>query len=138
MLHCCLLCCLCCSCSSGSCFVVGPLPAAAGEATDNDLQLAWENLESAKVIWSKDAQPNAAALADVHGLLGDVAMESDDFATALAELDAALGHLAGITQVGSQGFVGGWLLSMLDGVHGRLGWSSCLLVDRKAPAASSC
>lgn len=85
-------------------------PAAAGgdgDGADTDLQLAWENLESAKVIWSRDAQHNAAALADVHGLLGDVAMESDDFGTALAELDAALGHLAGIAQVRA-GAGAGW------------------------------
>lgn len=48
----------------------------------------------------------AASIADVHGLLGDVAMESDDFATALAELDAALGHLAAVVQVGGRGW--GW------------------------------
>ena len=76
-----------------------PLPAAES-AEGGDLQLAWENLDSAKVIWSKDAQVNAAALADVHGLLADVAMESDDFGTALECLAAAQGHLAGITQVG--------------------------------------
>lgn len=37
---------------------------------------------------------------DVHGLLGDVAMESDDFGTALAELDASLAYLAKFVQVG--------------------------------------
>ncbi|PSC74146.1 TPR domain containing [Micractinium conductrix] len=67
-----------------------------------DLQLAWENLETAKVIWQRQAAEAKAAgddkafaqqLADVHGLLGDVAMESDDFVTALAELDAALAYL---------------------------------------------
>ncbi|EFN53411.1 hypothetical protein CHLNCDRAFT_58502 [Chlorella variabilis] len=65
-----------------------------GEAADNDLQLAWENLESAKVIWGKEGEEeHAQQLADVHGLLGEVAMESDDFETALAELDASLAHL---------------------------------------------
>ncbi|KAI7839538.1 hypothetical protein COHA_006720 [Chlorella ohadii] len=65
---------------------------------EGDLQLAWENLETAKVIWAKDADSHAQQLADVHGLLGDVAMESDDFATALAELDASLAYLAKFVQ----------------------------------------
>jgi hypothetical protein len=29
---------------------------AAGEAAENDLQLAWENLETAKVIWSREGE----------------------------------------------------------------------------------
>ncbi|PRW60974.1 TPR domain containing [Chlorella sorokiniana] len=65
---------------------------------EGDLQLAWENLETAKVIWAKDADRHAQQLADVHGLLGDVAMESDDFGTALAELDASLAYLAKFVQ----------------------------------------
>jgi hypothetical protein len=36
----------------------------------------------------------------VHGLLGDVAMESDDFDTALKELDSALAHLQKFVTVG--------------------------------------
>ncbi|KAL4459220.1 hypothetical protein ABPG75_014085 [Micractinium tetrahymenae] len=65
-----------------------------GDGGGSDLQLAWENLETAKVIWQREGEgKNVQQLADVHGLLGDVAMESDDFATALTELDAALGYL---------------------------------------------
>ena len=46
-------------------------------------------------------------------------MESDDFATALAELDAALGHLAGIAQVrAGWGGLAGWLgLGLTDGMR---------------------
>lgn len=75
-------------------------PAAAAEG---DLQLAWENLDTAKVIWGRDPAAHAQQLADVHGLLGDVAMESDDFETALVELEAALGHLVTVVQVGVAG-----------------------------------
>lgn len=35
----------------------------------------------------------------MHGLLGDVAMESDDFGTALTELDASLAYLVKFVQV---------------------------------------
>ncbi|KAL4418824.1 hypothetical protein ABPG77_004064 [Micractinium sp. CCAP 211/92] len=65
-----------------------------GDGGGSDLQLAWENLETAKVIWQREGEDkNAQQLADVHGLLGDVAMESDDFGTAMTELDAALRYL---------------------------------------------
>lgn len=43
--------------------------------------------------------PKPATGADVHGLLGDVAMESDDFGTALTELDAALRYLQKFVEV---------------------------------------
>lgn len=42
--------------------------------------------------------PAPPSTPDVHGLLGDVAMESDDFGTALAELDAALRYLQTFVQ----------------------------------------
>lgn len=73
--------------------------AESGDGGGSDLQLAWENLETAKVIWQREGEDkNAQQLADVHGLLGDVAMESDDFGTALAELDAALRYLQTFVQ----------------------------------------
>ncbi len=36
---------------------------------------------------------------DVHSFLGEVAMESDNFEAALAELDASLAHLTTFVQV---------------------------------------
>ena len=51
------------------------------------------------MIWGRDPQAHAQQLADVHGLLGEVAMESDDFGTALAELEASLGYLAQCVEV---------------------------------------
>ncbi len=47
--------------------------------------------------------PKPATGADVHGLLGDVAMESDDFGTAMTELDAALRYLQKFVEVGETG-----------------------------------
>lgn len=54
-----------------------------------DLQLAWENLEAARAIWSKDDK-NAAKLVDVYQLLGDVAMENESFEDALEDFNSAL------------------------------------------------
>jgi len=59
----------------------------------SDLQLAWENLETAKIIWSRDAKTNASDLAQVQTLLGDIKLEDEDWDAALAEYDAALEHL---------------------------------------------
>lgn len=55
-----------------------------------DLQLAWENLETARAIWSKDENTYSSELADVHLLLGDVAMENEAFEDALSDFDSAL------------------------------------------------
>ena len=61
---------------------------------DGDMQLAWENLETARAIWARDANTNAADLASVHTLLGEVNMENEAFDDALADFDAALQHQA--------------------------------------------
>ena len=65
----------------------------ASGAVEGDMQLAWENLETARAIWAKDATANADALASVHMLLGDVNMENEAFEDALADYDAAIEHL---------------------------------------------
>jgi tetratricopeptide (TPR) repeat protein len=59
-------------------------------AVEGDLQLAWESLETARAIWSKDPVGNASELVEVHLLLGDVAMENGAFEAALADYDAAM------------------------------------------------
>jgi tetratricopeptide (TPR) repeat protein len=66
----------------------------AGGAVEGDMQLAWENLETARAIWARDASANADALASVCMLLGDVNMENEAFEDALNDYDAALEHLS--------------------------------------------
>ncbi|KAL6784887.1 hypothetical protein ACKKBG_A01545 [Auxenochlorella protothecoides x Auxenochlorella symbiontica] len=66
-----------------------------GEASD--LQLAWEHLEAAKVIWAKDGARNAERLAEVHSLLGDVGLENEDFEGALSDFQEAAEHLEAAT-----------------------------------------
>jgi len=66
---------------------------AAGGAVEGDMQLAWENLETARAIWARDADANHDALASVHMLLGDVNMENEAFEDALNDYDAALKNL---------------------------------------------
>ena len=58
-----------------------------------DLQLAWENLETAKIIWSKNPTAHASELADVQLLLGDIKLEDEDWDAALMEYDDALKYL---------------------------------------------
>ena len=60
---------------------------------EGDMQLAWENLETARAIWARQSSTeNAEMLASVHMLLGDVNMENEAFENALADYDAALEH----------------------------------------------
>lgn len=48
-------------------------------------ELAWQLLETARVIYSKDEQKNISEIAAVHCLLGDVAMEDGNFQRAYPE-----------------------------------------------------
>lgn len=58
----------------------------------DDLQLAWEVLDMARIIYSKQPsdKTNDLHLADVHIVLGDVGVESELFDTAVADYKSAL------------------------------------------------
>jgi len=58
------------------------------EATD--LEIAWENLDTARAIWERDPQQYCHDLASVHVLLGDVALENEAFNDSLIDFDQAL------------------------------------------------
>lgn len=60
----------------------------------DDLQVAWENLEIAKVIWSKHGHKFAQQLGEVHALLADISMENDGFEAAQADLETSAVLLA--------------------------------------------
>ncbi|XP_012255290.2 histone-binding protein N1/N2 [Athalia rosae] len=60
----------------------------------NNLQLAWEVLESAKLILLKRGPPGWKHLAEAHRLLGEVGMESGNQQGALTDLQACLDLLA--------------------------------------------
>lgn len=62
----------------------------------NNLQLAWEILESGKLILLKRGPPGWKHLAEAHRLLGEVAMESGNQQGALTDLQACLDLLAKI------------------------------------------
>lgn len=55
-----------------------------------DLEIAWENLDTARAIWEKDPQQYCHDLASVHVLLGDVALENEAFNDSLLDYDHAL------------------------------------------------
>lgn len=59
------------------------------EAT-SDLEIAWENLDTARAIWERDPQQYCHDLASVHVLLGDVALENEAFNDSLVDYDHAL------------------------------------------------
>jgi len=68
-------------------------PAAADEEKDDlveERELAWEMLESTRIILQKNAELNASKIADVHTLLGDVAMEDGNFDRAYEEYTQAI------------------------------------------------
>lgn len=55
-----------------------------------DLQVAWEVLELAKIVFSKRGETGIKQLAEAHRLLGEVAMESGNPEVAIADLENAL------------------------------------------------
>ncbi|XP_043280072.1 protein HGV2 [Venturia canescens] len=55
-----------------------------------DLQVAWEVLELAKIVFTKRGEAGLKHLAETHRLLGEVAMESDNPQGAIADLEGAL------------------------------------------------
>jgi tetratricopeptide (TPR) repeat protein len=79
--------------------------AGAGEA-ESDMQLAWENLEYARLIYSGGpggapgapaAPEHAEPLAQCHVKLGQVSMEEEQFEAALADFDTALRLFRGLS-----------------------------------------
>ena len=74
-----------------------------GEEDASDLQLSWENLEYARLIYSGGPDGGAVApehreaLAQVHVKLGQVSSEEEQFESALAEFDKALSLFREIT-----------------------------------------
>ncbi|XP_076233690.1 nuclear autoantigenic sperm protein [Calliopsis andreniformis] len=56
----------------------------------NNLQVAWEVLELAKLVLLKRGQPGWKLLADTYRLLGEVAMEGGNFQGALSDLHRCL------------------------------------------------
>jgi len=67
-------------------------PATDEEKSDlvEERELAWEMLESTRIILKKNATENATKIADVHTLLGDVAMEDGNFDRAYEEYTEAI------------------------------------------------
>eukprot|EP00889_Picochlorum_renovo_P003205 jgi/Picre1/30235/NNA_005603.t2 len=65
-------------------------PSNDAEVEATDLEIAWENLDTARAIWEKDPQQNCDDLASVHVLLGDVALENEAFDNALTDYQHAL------------------------------------------------
>jgi HAT1-interacting factor 1 len=56
----------------------------------DDFQLAFENLEAARLIYQRNPEKFEKELIDVHSLLGEVYMETDQFAPAEIEFQNAL------------------------------------------------
>ncbi|KAJ3305309.1 hypothetical protein HDV03_001602 [Kappamyces sp. JEL0829] len=57
----------------------------------DDLELAWENLDVARLIYSKqESTEHLLELADVHLSLGDVSLESENFDQAVKDYETAL------------------------------------------------
>jgi HAT1-interacting factor 1 len=60
------------------------------EPDATDLEIAWENLDTARAIWERDPEQNCHDLASVHVLLGDVALENEAFNDSLVDYEQAL------------------------------------------------
>ncbi len=57
----------------------------------DDLELAWENLDVARLIYAKDeSSMHKTDLAEVHISLGDVSLESENFEQAIKDYEIAL------------------------------------------------
>ncbi|DBA78663.1 hypothetical protein WJX77_011361 [Trebouxia sp. C0004] len=64
-----------------------------------DMELAWENLEVAKLIYEREnAASYAKELADIHSLLADIGMEQENFESAMQDHKRALELLSTILQ----------------------------------------
>lgn len=63
------------------------------EPTDGDMQLAWEILDIARIIYADGASVEEdckLALADVHADLGDVSMETENFKQAVGDFEKSI------------------------------------------------
>lgn len=67
-----------------------PEAAAEEEPVSGDMEVAWELLETARVILSGQEPLDRVSLAKVHLRLGDLSMESDQFDNALGEYEKSL------------------------------------------------
>lgn len=68
------------------------------ETPSDDMQLAWENLEVARTIYSRDKDAHKTELADIHLLLADLATEQESFDTALTEYRSSLSLMSSIVK----------------------------------------
>ena len=70
------------------------------EDEENDMELAWRNLETARLIYSR-ASGHEQALADVYSALAELSMEREDMETSIADFRSAIG-LVGAGRVGAE------------------------------------
>lgn len=61
-----------------------------GEEDPSDLQVAWEVLELAKIIFENRGESGQRSLADTLVLLGEVSLESENFGAAIADIKRGL------------------------------------------------
>jgi len=74
------------------------------EDASDILELAWQNLEVARVIYSLD--PNEKLkLADIHLLIGDISMESDNMQQAVNEYEKFFRFVKSFYRIRIQGFL---------------------------------
>jgi len=63
------------------------------EAEENDMELAWRNLETARLIYSKQGK-HEKEIADVYAALAELSMEREDFETSICDFKEAIAILA--------------------------------------------
>ena len=59
------------------------------EEEENDMELAWRNLETARLIWGKQGGYERE-ISDVYSALADLSLEREDFETSVADYRSAL------------------------------------------------
>lgn len=71
-------------------FIFAGTTAAEGEEEPTDLQVAWEVLELAKKIFQKQGSSAKKCLADTLTVLGEVSLESENFESAINDINEGL------------------------------------------------